>query len=305
MKKRKFTLSVGIPVFNEEGNIRSLVQSILEQNRGNYILEKIYIVSDGSTDGTDIIINSFSKNKIISSKIFKERKGKIKRLNYIYEVNKSDLLLTLDGDIGISSKFEINKMVTEFYKNNKLVLAVPNQLPIRNKKSFISSIIYSNYVVWDEIRKNLNHGDSIYNSFGVASMLRKDFSKSFIYPEFITNDGGFLYMKAKKYGQFKFLKYSKIYYIAVSNIKEMRMFFSRSLNERVSNVYNFEIDLYRMPAKYKYTILMKNFTKHPLVTISAIFINVYLKIHKHRDNLQRLGMWETVFSTKKSIIGNV
>lgn len=306
MVKRKFTLSIGIPVFNEERTIAALLRSILKQDKNNYILKKIYIICDGSTDATESIARSFAKNEErIIVKSFRKNRGKPSRLNYIYDINSSDLILTLDGDIAFKEGDEISKMVAEFYKNKDLTTLVPNQVPLKKINSFISKFIYSNYLIWNDIRINLNNGDNIYNSFGVASILKKKFSKSFKYPERLTNDGGFLYIMSKKLGKFKFIKEIKVYYIAISNLKEMRKFFSRSSDEKFSLANYFEKDimeLYKIPFKYKLYTLTKRLLKDPHLILCSIFLNFYLRIHKYSDALNQQGMWETILSSKNQIL---
>ena len=51
---KKLTVSVGIPAYDEEANIKSLLEAILQQRQENFILKSIIVVSDGSTDRTAI-----------------------------------------------------------------------------------------------------------------------------------------------------------------------------------------------------------------------------------------------------------
>lgn len=47
---KKLSVSVGIPAYNEEQNIASLIFGILKQKVNNITLKEIIVISDGSTD---------------------------------------------------------------------------------------------------------------------------------------------------------------------------------------------------------------------------------------------------------------
>ena len=57
------TVTVAICACNEEANIGRLIKSILEQKESSFRFEKLFVVSDGSTDKTVEIIKSFNSPK--------------------------------------------------------------------------------------------------------------------------------------------------------------------------------------------------------------------------------------------------
>ena len=86
----KATITIGIPAFNEERNIRHLLDSIFMQV-GNFDLERIVVLNDGSTDKTAEIINdTISQGRRIELVHDEERRGKAYRLNQIFSSNTSD-----------------------------------------------------------------------------------------------------------------------------------------------------------------------------------------------------------------------
>ena len=50
--RKKLTVTIGIPAYNEEANVRNLLVSLLAQKETNFKLQEIIVVSDGSTDKT-------------------------------------------------------------------------------------------------------------------------------------------------------------------------------------------------------------------------------------------------------------
>src|SRR5689334_482537 len=94
----KSTLSIGIPAYNEQANIKDLITALMNQVQENFVLEKIIVASDGSTDQTEQIVRSISDTRVqlIADG---QRKGQAARQNEIIEQLKSDLLLLLNADV--------------------------------------------------------------------------------------------------------------------------------------------------------------------------------------------------------------
>ena len=70
------SLSIGIPAYNEEGNITFLVNSILKQKLSGFILKEIIIVCDGCSDKTVSLVKSLKNNKI-KLIVNSQRQGKV------------------------------------------------------------------------------------------------------------------------------------------------------------------------------------------------------------------------------------
>ena len=50
--RKKLTVTIGIPAYNEQENISCLLRSIIKQKAWSYRLQSVVVVCDGSTDGT-------------------------------------------------------------------------------------------------------------------------------------------------------------------------------------------------------------------------------------------------------------
>ena len=106
----KLTLTIGIPAFNEEANIKGLILSIFEQEASTYSLEKLIVVVDACTDNTiDEILKI--KNSKIKLFINKQRKGKAYGLNVIARETSTDILVHLDADILLKNKKTIENII--------------------------------------------------------------------------------------------------------------------------------------------------------------------------------------------------
>ena len=87
------SISVILPVFNEERYIRDAVSSVLNQSFEDF---ELIIVDDGSTDDTPEIINSFTDDRI--KVISQKNQGPGASRNSALEVASGDYVMFLDGD---------------------------------------------------------------------------------------------------------------------------------------------------------------------------------------------------------------
>ena len=84
MKTKKPTVTIGIPAYNEEANIGVLLRAIVKQRETDFVLKKIIVVSDKSTDNTANEVKKIkdSRIKLIENRV---RRGKVYNQNKIFE----------------------------------------------------------------------------------------------------------------------------------------------------------------------------------------------------------------------------
>ena len=127
MKKGKYVLVTAAR--NEAAYIERTIRSVLAQT---VIPEKWVIVSDGSTDATDEIIETYAKNNLFLECVRLNRDGrdrnfaaKVHAINRGYEkVNGSDFeyIGTLDADVTLPDNYYEN-LISEFQKDRRLGVA--------------------------------------------------------------------------------------------------------------------------------------------------------------------------------------
>jgi len=116
-----FSLSVIIPVFNEEKNILPLLKRLLPViKKYNY---EIIFIDDGSNDKTvDFIKNEAKKNNRIKLISFLRNFGHQMALLAGYHYAKGDAVVSLDADLQDSPEI-IPQMINEWQKGAKIVYA--------------------------------------------------------------------------------------------------------------------------------------------------------------------------------------
>lgn len=293
------SLSVGIPAYNESNNIKYIIEGVIDQKQTAYKLEEIIIVTDGCTDGTNKIVEKLVKKyPIIKLHHDGKRMGKASRLNQIYQLNKSKLLLTLDADVKLGTKEEINIMVKAMGKNG--VVVGGNLIPIK-PKGFIKTLYYQNYALWNEMRQDLNSGDHIANLYGSATLVKGAFAKTIVYPVNITADEEYLYFSAKKVDGFRFAKNTCFYFKPVQSFREYLVHGRRVLNERNYIVEYFgskSLKAHHIPTKTKLKELARLGLFNPVVCLGVVILNIIIRIAPQNDVLNKEGMWQTLTTTK-------
>lgn len=301
----KYTVTVGIPVYNEENNIGHLIESILKQDYSSYILDNIIVISDGCTDRTGEIVQSYAKKYPVISYISDgERKSKCYRLNQLYQMNESDILVTFDGDIGLSNNTVLENMVKVFDDENISLVAAYDQ-PTK-PTNIQQRIINAWYEVWGNIRVHYKNGKNIYNLHGNATAIRKSLAKEIHYPVGITADQDFLYLSAvQRHTQFAYARNAIILFHTPEFFNDFFSQTTRFLTEKkiLYDIFGSWISTeYYVPKLFQIQEILNTFISEPIFTALAFIMYFFLVISLHEnDPLQKKGMWQQVKSTKKLI----
>ena len=143
--------SIVIPIFNEQDNIRVLINEIknkLIQFNDEY---EIIIVDDGSTDSTVKILEKEVNNKLVLLKN-KINFGQSYSLKKGIENSKSDIIVTIDGDLQ-NNPTDIPRMINAYYNKNLKLLG-----GIRKKRQDIFTKKIASYLA-NSIRKTILNDD--------------------------------------------------------------------------------------------------------------------------------------------------
>lgn len=133
-------ISVIIPLYNKEKDIKKTLESLLAQSFSDY---EAIIVNDGSTDGSEAVVKSFTDDRI---KYFnKVNEGVAFTRNYAVEKATASFIAFLDADDfwypkhlenlnNLTNKFpEASWYATGYEKKHHKTLSVPLQSPIMNQ----------------------------------------------------------------------------------------------------------------------------------------------------------------------------
>ncbi len=163
------SVSVIVPVWNEEKTILKTIFSILKLNYPKDKLS-VYIVDDGSTDNTWKVVQRFKNNKQITL-LKKENGGKHTALNYALNHIDTDLVGCLDADSFVHPE-ALKRIVLEF--ENKELMAVTPSIVLHEPKGILQMVQKAEYMFGIFLRKIFYHLNAIYITPGPFSIFRRD-----------------------------------------------------------------------------------------------------------------------------------
>ena len=136
-----FKCSVGVIAYNEEENIGSLLNSLLEAKTDNFILHEIYVISDASTDRTNEIVKEFSeRDKRIRLITQAKRTGKAHAVNTFLKNAKGNICILSSSDIAITD-LTIQNLCTPLIIDDKIGMTGCNPIPLKELDNFFGYII--------------------------------------------------------------------------------------------------------------------------------------------------------------------
>jgi len=305
---KKPTVTIGIPAYNEEANIKNLLDSILSQRQNNFIIDEIIVVSDGSSDKTADIVRSLN-NSLINLIEDKERLGQQARQNQILKMNGSDLLVIIEADtLPVDNEFLANliKPLISGEKQN-LAMTIGNLIYIPPKK-FLEKIIFHGNIFKRKFFMKWKNGDNVYVGTGqCAKAFWGDFGRKISWPEDAPEDT-YIYLRLKELGlTFSMQHSARIYMKNVDNlndrIKQRRKFLG---GVKFLEKY-FPTDLlnreYKIPKSLILFHTIKEFSKNPFwITMYFFefwFVGILLIFRFRKITDKTTTLYEPYMSSKK------
>lgn len=287
------TVSVFIPAYNEENNIKQLILQILSQNQKNFVLEKILIVSDASTDHTAEEIQSI-KSPLIELAENDKRMGKWFGFTIAQKRLSSELIISIDADTTIKDEEMFSKIINEI-KDEDLVSV--RQFPKKPEK-MLEKIIYSG--VKTSLQYYEENDSQMYLCNGRFILTTEHFFKSIQwFPMFGTDV--YTYINLASQGKkFRYIKDITIYYNLPKNIRDYIKQSSRAfyIKEQFEDKLGKNVNKLFKPINKKFIakILLKQLITNPFSIISYILLKLTSRFLYKKINQKPL--WDIAKSTK-------
>jgi len=168
-RKDKPSVTIIVPVWNEEKTVVKTVHSLLELN---YPKDRLFImvVDDGSKDNTWNVVQQFQGNPQVLLHQ-KQNGGKYTALNYAIEHATSEFIGCLDADSFVDDE-ALNHIIPHF--TDPQIMAVTPSLKIQNPDTVLGLIQNAEYNMGIFIRKILGFLDAQYVTPGPFSIFKKE-----------------------------------------------------------------------------------------------------------------------------------
>jgi len=276
------SVSVGIPAYNEANNIGLLISDILKQSTRKYNIENIIIASDGSTDNTEDIVNSFKNKKVIFINNL-NREGVASRQNELLRESNSDILVLLNADIRIDDSLFIEKLIDPIkHKRADLTSPALKETPPR---TYFESVIIAGMQLKNVLFETWRNGQNGYMCHGAVRAFSKRLYKQINFRKGNGEDMySYLFCLMKNY-KFSFVPEAHVWYRSPStfndHLKQSIRFF------KYQNDFRKQLDSILVANEInipKY-ILIKGgiksiplFLKYPIRTICYVFFVIEIKL---------------------------
>lgn len=298
MSKNLVTVTIGIPAYNEESNIASLISSLLKQKQTGWKLEKLLVYNDGSTDRTKDIVLEFA-SKFIKLIDFTTRHGQAYGQNKIIEHTDSDVLVLLNADIEIKSDLFITNLIKPIIKDSKVGMTSAKVMPLSSRTYFGRVIDWSHYVKHEIYRE---HKNSIYLAHGRARALSRAFYKKLKFKGLIAEDA-FSYLECVKQGyEFTYVNDAIVYFRSPSNLHDQLLQSQRFFRGKEELLKEFDRKVvqaaYKLNSLNFLKIWLTESIKHPFFSASYLAILTYSSMTRS-FNMRGTGLlWESSKSSK-------
>jgi biofilm PGA synthesis N-glycosyltransferase PgaC len=136
-------ISIGIPSYNEEKNIGNLLDALLNQETKNINIRKIVVISSGSTDQTNSVVENYMKKDTrIILLTESKRSGKAQAINKFLRV-VSDAVVVIESADTIPKPDAIEKLCVPFLADPKVGMTGAAPLPVNSENTFIGYIVHA------------------------------------------------------------------------------------------------------------------------------------------------------------------
>jgi len=297
--KNKSTLTIGIPVYNEEVNISSLIRSIRVQKLVTASLREVIVYSDASSDGTQ---DALTRIKMKSLRVLsgKKRMGKSYAMNQIIEQTTSDILVLLDGDILIRDRYMIEKLIEPIrVQHADLTSARVKEYWTKTK---FEDILKISMLLKKDIFESYKEGNNIYTCHGRARAFSKKLYTSIRFNKNIVAEDAYAYLYTI-YNKFTYIfaKNANIHYLLPGTFKDHQKQSVRFIQSYKQLAREFGMSIIaqetKLPKRVILPFVLQYFLKYPLTLFLYISILVYMRIRSLFVNEMKIK-WQVSESTK-------
>jgi poly-beta-1,6-N-acetyl-D-glucosamine synthase len=290
---RSITFDVAICAHNEAANIGRLLQASTNAVTQRSNLDRVFVVSSGSDDGTNELVELFSTNdKRICLISEDERRGKAHAVNQFLARSKADIVVMISADV-LPVGDCIDKILQPF-ENELVGMTGCKVKPVNGRHSWCGNVVRFIWTLHDGTSK-------IEPKFGEIIAFRRE-AVEFVDPDIIA-DEAFIEMKVKELG-FK-LKYVRD---AVVLNRGPETWFE--LIEQRKRVYEGHLQLRQrygyyvstMKASNLFRLLKSNYRRtKPQYVVAAVLVESFariaavLSITTHRST----HVWRILKTTKQ------
>ena len=285
---------MGIPSFNEEKNILSLLQSIIEQKSEHFGICEI-IISDDSSDDTSRLIKQFATDNsetAIRCLHHPYRMGVGNAWNEIFQYAKGEVIVMYDGDV-IPHEHSIHEMLSTL--DGRVGLSISNSKPIKSVS--VAGRAATHVSSW--LRAVRNKRLSQYTAIGRGLSIRAHIAKQIAIPSDIIAVDLYLQCKVLEFNlDVAYSDRSVVYFCPPGTIADFNSQVLRSLIGHKQIRHCIEKFNIRLPLAVALRQAVCIFLSDPLGALAVAACYLLLPYHRYRLKGFGSSKWLIAKSTK-------
>lgn len=300
-KSHKPTVTVAVSAYNEEKNIGKFLKSILTQKEEGFKLEKILVVSDGSTDRTVAKAKEIKSPKIEVVEHL-VRTGKSSILNEIYRSLESDILVQSDADVYFAHPHVIRDLIQPLSYDEDIGMCGGNPTPLRGR-TFTEKAVNTTCAIYINFRKSVRGGNNKFSADGRLLAYRKKFIKGVVIPvDMIANDAFTYYCCLTTGFKYWFIDSAIVHFRSPQTLRDQVRQKTRFSASPIRMSRYFPEELVRTESKVPSGILIKSmikqFMKHPILCLYIFLVNKYCLVRARFIESKLDAKWPVAETTK-------
>lgn len=306
MKNKLPTVTIGIPAYNEEANIRNLLADIAHQETRTFKLKKVMVACDSPSDHTLEIVKRHAKgNKKIEVISGRKRLGQTSRLNQLFSRVTTDYLICLDADVALPDKNTLASLLHAFKGKKRVGLVGANLQPARAENLF-EDAMNTMFEIWYKVRLQFQNGNNIFSHLGAAFAIRGELAHTITFPRFIVANQHFLYIMTQRKGwRFAFAREARVLFRSPSCFADYHVQATRPFTEK-AQIFAYFGDgvkqLFVTPAAYKAKAILLTFLESPIHTTIGLGLFAWIRLYAHLTTTKKQTvLWDTPYSTKRAV----
>lgn len=295
------SVTVAISALNEAHNITAFLRSVLSQKEKGFALDKILVISDGSTDKTAELARSLNSDKL-EVREYGERIGKSSRLNEIYKDLQSDILVQSDADVILEHPLVIRDIILPIILDQKVGMCGGHPRPIK-ANTFTEKAVNCTFEAYAPFRKIIRGGNNVFSADGRLLAFRREFIKQVNVPENMIANDAFAYFSCLDKGfAYRYVKTAMVLFRSPQTLAEQIKQNTRFEAAPARMSKYFPEDLvkreYRIPFGIFLKSALKQIVRHPVLCGYIFFVNAYCRLRAFFVEKRLTAKWQMAYTTK-------
>jgi len=195
------SVSICIPAYNEEKNIRKILSGLIHQKTDQVLINKIIVISSASTDNTDLIVSEYAKkdNRIILHRQ-KNREGKAAAINIFLKM-VDDPIVVIESADTIPNEDTIENLCRPMIENPEIGMTGGAPIPVNDRNTFLGYVIHTwwwfhrniprfgEIIAYRNILDNISHTTAVDEAYIQAKIIQLNLKVVHIEKAIVYNKG--------------------------------------------------------------------------------------------------------------------